>query len=154
MRTEYKEGELLTKEDIGLVFKSRDGNEWKLVAFLDVPKIEFHSLYKIIAISNKRSDPSKFTINGDFDADDKCEHDLVSFVGPDFTEDKKLRKFEFEAYLSELPNVEFTSQLAISKELGHACGSLFTEKKDAILSIFEKNTTSKWKVTMQELVYE
>lgn len=101
MRTEYKEGELLTKDDIGLVFKTRDGNQIKILAFLNVHYIP------IITIDNNNKDIRRYTENGKFKfegvglSDGAYEFDLISFVGPDFTEDKKLRKFEFEGWIGE-----------------------------------------------------
>lgn len=57
MRTEYKEGELLTKEDIGLIFKSLCGIEFR------VEKINEHEDYKILG-RDVHNNPYAFTENG------------------------------------------------------------------------------------------
>lgn len=96
MRTEYKEGDLLTKEDIGLVFKSREDREWKIVCFSDK--------FLNITMVNKEQNTS---INIEYDGYFYNKvvqdiNDLISFVGQDFTEEKKQpRIFTYEGYLNE-----------------------------------------------------
>jgi len=86
MRTEYNEGDLLTKEDIGLVFKGKNGKKWRIINFL------LHKeSYPFIGLSDCGSLMMGFSLHG---IAQFSTYELVSFVGPYFTEDKK-----------ELPNV-------------------------------------------------
>lgn len=146
MRISYTEGELLTKDDIGLVFKDRIGRQWKIECFSE--------LYKLLVVINKdRNDWNNLTEYGK--EDDKFDEDcdFVSLVGFDFTEDKELRKFEFEAEIVE--NKSMPPQSFLGKILGHilghdACGfykiGSFTKE-----NLSEGVELSKWKLTMEEL---
>jgi len=79
MRTSYTEGELLTKDDVGLVFRARDGQQWKVVCVSS----EGH----VLALNEKNDDYNRLYSDGKLSATDKIfDEDLVSFVGSEFTE--------------------------------------------------------------------
>lgn len=82
MRTEYREGEILTKDDIGLVFKSGDGVEWRVMAILDMSK------KGVFAINSQNNCYVEFERNGKYLIYGDPNHtkcNLVAFVGLNFT---------------------------------------------------------------------
>lgn len=86
MRTEYNEGDLLTKEDIGLVFKTRDSIEYKLTALIKEKREGDHVA---VLVDKNMTDIIILTKKGkDHDKPNLYKSDLVSFVGSEFTEDK------------------------------------------------------------------
>jgi len=151
MRTEYKEGGLVTREDVGLVFKSRNGNEYKLIGIVK----EEHPGDHVACFIDKHSNVMKLlTKNGKehLRPSKSYDDDLVSFVGPDFTEDKKLRKFEFEAYVGENPtkeNERIDPESSLDKTFGYPCGHKLVINKNSYHPHYQY--TSKWKITMEEL---
>lgn len=148
MRTEYKEGDLLTKEDIGLVFKTKGGQEFKIVCLCE--KTEYITL-----VNNAQCDSYKIlNLNGKHDGLDYTSlFDLVSFVGPDFTEDKKLRRFEFEAYLGENPCSPPFEHNTVQLAVGHYTTILHNDflTLESAVNNTGCNNISKWKITMKEL---
>ncbi len=166
MRTEYIEGDLLTKEDVGLVFKTRDGREYKLTAIVKETREGEH----VAAFVDKdMTDILLLTRKGkDHDKPNLYNADLVSFVGPDFTEDKKLREFEFEAWIGEnhsqpihtanecIHTVEEHNRNChdpMSKQFGyHITGILNRGRIESYFFSKEcKYKFKKWKFTMKEL---
>jgi len=146
MRTEYKEGDLLTKEDIGLVFKSRDEKQWKISCI--------NNEFGVIIINKNQDNWYHVSTIGRADGmgyNNDC--DIVSFIGPDFTEDKKLRIFEFEGYLGEHLAAPYEHN-CIQVALGHFTTTIHNNLE--ILGSALANTTyskiSKWKITMEELL--
>jgi len=109
MRTSYKEGELLTKEDIGLVFKSLCGIEFM------IEKINEREDYKILA-RDVHNNPYAFTENGTRYEVGGAPNILnfSSFVGKCFTQDKPplTTTLIFKAWTNDC----FTSRLFDNKE--------------------------------------
>lgn len=151
MRTSYTEGELLTKDDIGLVFKSRSGEQWKLIALLD-------SRMAAILVNFENKSCRHLRRNGKSVGKEFQEYitgdDLVSFVGPEFSDevDKKVpRKFEFEGYIYEdKESKSFVDIYAIPTALRYCASSPFI-KPDPFR---EKSNMTKWKFTMEEILDE
>lgn len=131
MRTEYKEGDLLTKEDIGLVFKDREGYEVKITHYDE--RDEDYALTTMNKIGYKYY----LTNTGSRLWEKSHQNDLVSFVGPDFTEDKKHIKIEFEATLRDCLNSKATSLLGD-----------YLKNKNYVEHLF---INAKFKFTMEEL---
>jgi len=80
MRTEYKPGDLLTKDDIGLVFRGRDFREWKISEIISLAN-------RFIVIDKDGNEGRYLREDGRWGLHDGYyDCDLVSFVGPDFSE--------------------------------------------------------------------
>ena len=143
MRTEYKEGEELTANDVGLVFRSRDGKQWKIVCV----STEGH----ILTLNKCNDDYNRLYLDGKLSANNKTEfdEDLVSFVGPDFTEEKKLRRFEFDSFILEFPESPPNRDDSIDLAIGMSCSVPSPHK--IWFSEEEMKNVKKFKITMEEL---
>lgn len=142
MRTSYTEGELLTKDDIGLVFKNGEGQEWKIVC-IDETRIPDRT---IVAINKDQDRYENYYSNGYFGNRfetmeyDLVSFDLVSFVGPDFTEEKAPapQKLEFEGYVNPGKRGIY----------GFLVCSIY---KEEVKQYMDDKNVKKYKITLEEL---
>lgn len=144
MRTSYTEGELLTKDDIGLVFKCLNDEEYRIVCVCT-------NGVTVIAVNKEGNYFLQFNGNGKINYKGSDEYDLVSFVGPNFTENKPLRKFEFEANICAVHDREFITLKNIN-------GKIFNKEIVKIKFLCDEfpyiENDKKYKITMEELPNE
>lgn len=156
MRTNYQEGDSITEEDVGLVFRSRNGEQWKILCIL------YEDFIPVVAVNSKNTIVKKFNGDGQDGFRQTLiaprDLDLVSFVGSYFEEDKKHRKFEFDCELiekqSEIYSDKSLCQNITSKNIGHSCSGLSNVGRYSKECLNNDEKISKWKITMEELLDE
>jgi len=133
------------KIELNKVYRARNGTQWKVIFIKESENL--------IACVNRKHDEIHFWfISGYYSRSGEANNrDLVELIGDDFIEEKKPRYFEFEGWIGESP-AETTSicpYFTLNKVFGYDVSSFVD---DVTFLDKHRNKTSKWRVTMQEII--
>lgn len=131
-------------------YKARNGEYFKAVHIRN--RDVYQGEFPVICIRIKYDEDYSFSEEGKYLETNEHAWDLVEYIGPELP--KKPRKFEFEAYLNEWPEIKKEEgTYSMQNLVGHAIGNFLTKKGMEIFK-YQSDKISKWKIIAEELPNE